>query len=184
MYPNLVNVWTGKVKNLTIFMVNWTKTCHRVLIMSQVRLEAAAGSVLSAEMVNVHSNQIAKHSKSKDRVKNLYTCTNMSQLPSTQNFTSHMSYAHIKSWNQFGPRCFRPKSMVEGPNRPTTFQQANPPTFWRIRPFSRFRFSFAPHLYFQTLNNAMSPKEHPLATPRGFHVPKLEVSPTYEDRRD
>ena len=109
-------------KYLTIFMVNWTKTCHRVLIMSQVRLEAAAGSVLSPEMVNVHSNQIAKHSKSKDRVKNLYTCTNMSQLPSTQNFTSHMSYAH-------------------------------PPTFWRIRPFSRFRFSFAPHPYFQTLSH-------------------------------
>lgn len=61
-----------------------------------------------------------------------------------------------------------------------TFQP--PPNLQRFGESNHLKVLVSVPPYFQTLNNAMSPKEHPLATPRGFHVPKLEISPAYEYR--
>lgn len=103
--------------------------------------------------------------------------------PTTKHTEFHTSYV-IRTHQILKP--FRTKmfqtnsSMLEGPNRPMTFQP--PPNLQRFGESDHLKVLVSVPPYFQTLNNAMSPKEHPLATPRGFHVPKLEISPAYEYR--
>ena len=158
--------------------MNWTKTRHCVLITSQVPLKAAVGSVLSAEMVSVQPN--SKRSKWKDRFNNLHVWK-------WANYQAHrISHliCHVCTHQILKPirtKMFQTNSsMLEGPNGPMTFQP--PPNLQRFGESDHLKVLVSVPLHFQTLNNAMSPKEHPLATPRGFHVPKLEIPPAYEYR--